>query len=146
MRIGVTEYEARSRGLGYSLKYASRDAVVDVYVYDLGRADIGDGLADPVIAEAFRMAVAEIESVGAAGTYTNLRLWRNETITVAGADFLFAEFSFQANGVDKYSFLLVRPLRGKIFKLRLTFNGARSETLLASCLAMVADLVASVRR
>jgi hypothetical protein len=124
-------------GLGASRKYVSDSGIlVDIYLFDLDAGTVPDGIASPIVKEAYDMARKDIESVGRTGAYRDIRLVSDSPVSFRrnnqeSVSFLAAEFTFQVieeksqRARPVTSFLYVSGMSGYILKIRMTQPSAK---------------------
>lgn len=138
-------------GLGYSVRYQVQDkplAWLDLYVYDLGRKDIGDGPADPAAQEQFAAFADDLRGAVERKTYRayapDPELARQLT-AAAGDRFLSAAYRITFNpkpgaetGTEVASLVLLTAVNGRFLKVRCSYPPAANPDLAALARAVAA--------
>jgi len=116
-------FEKEYPGLGYSVEYRQPDWRIDVYIYDLQKKSIPDGIdSDPVKQELAR-SKDEIYGVARSGRYTRVDFKSDYTIPDARQKprLLCSVFAFgRQDASDLDSFLCVTGWKNRFVKFRLT--------------------------
>jgi len=135
MTLGPT-HKYDQPGLGVSVRYEAREPVyvrADVYIFDLGRNDIGHGAKSEAVKAAFDGARADIVNMEKAGHYRDVKPQQQKpvSLTVGGKPLpmLAATYEFVilpgpgASGgeIGAVSHLLVTGYMGKFLKVRFTY-------------------------
>jgi len=122
------------QALGYSVRYedpANGGVKVDIYLYDSGRTDIGDGVTSKPVVELLGSFGDELQQVVKMGSYQAVR--GDETLgkALAAIDakmLLSAGFEIQypkgkdgSDGRTMKSLLLLTAINGRIFKVRASY-------------------------
>lgn len=111
--------------LGYSIGYKS-DAgeVVTIYVYNGGKKKIADGIDDKVVKNEIKQAGSDIEALGEAGHYSNVKKIKDETVTLGGTSgktkTLFSLYTFKIRGRDVESEIYLFGYQNNFIKIRAT--------------------------
>jgi hypothetical protein len=97
----VTTYPTAE--LGYSVPYQSEDGgTVTVYVYNGGLKKIADGIDDKNVKSQIKQAENDIKTYGDAGYYDDVKLIKNETVTLGGSSgttkALYSLLAFKVRG------------------------------------------------
>jgi hypothetical protein len=121
--------------LGASAPYRKGGLVISLYIFDLGRKDIGTSLDDPILQQAFRSGVEDIEKTAKTGeAYGNLeerdtgKAKFGKTGHTLRARYRMTWKSGDRVGQRVISELHVFGARGQIVKLRIT-GDAENEAL-----------------
>jgi hypothetical protein len=119
----LSDFETRSPGMGYGVKFVRPDWAIDVYIYDLQMKAIPDDPASAAIQAALAEAKDEITAIEKRGDYSGVTL--KNTFTIADAKgrghFVCAEYNYlhKGRGVELDSFLCLAGARGKFFQMRM---------------------------
>ena len=124
----VDDFRELSPDLGRAFHYGFADIKVSIYVYNLGRAEIGSGIGDPETRESLDGAVRDVYHQGELGYYLDITVTEPRSIALETAtgkqDFLWVKFTYtEVDGdlsVDKNSWLLVTGHKDHFFKVRYT--------------------------
>lgn len=136
--IDRTTYD--SPELGYSVRYEGLGGLkVDVYVYDLGLADLGSGQVGPAVRKHFQMVIGDVFNMEQRGRYRDVRLLREEeqTLATAGGSLPLLHATFRYAEVRRSddreilrpveSHLLLLTYRDHFLKVRCTYAAADSD-------------------
>ncbi|HEY3431576.1 MAG TPA: hypothetical protein VGK09_03405 [Rhodocyclaceae bacterium] len=122
-RVGVTDFESKKPGVGFSYTYRSAEGVsASIYVFNLQLAQIPSDIDSPLIAAVRKAATDDIAQVAATRGYS-LRLPFSATASVKTSkgvtkvtyDMFRIPAAFGGN-----TFTWIWPARNHIFKIRLT--------------------------
>ena len=122
--------------LGYSIPYQSETGgILTVYVYNGGNKKIADGIDEQIVKKEFKKAENDIKAYGEAGYYQDVKLVKNETITLGGSGgavkALYTLFSFKVRGAEVDSEIYLFGFQNNFIKIRATRakgkNGADNE-------------------
>jgi len=133
MREGV--HELPDRRLGVAIRYYVRKlAKADIFVYDLGMAGIGTGVASPLVRSQFEQMQRDVFRIQDRGDYVGVTLLgetgANELPRVGALSLLHARFSYAEKsaagtvGPKLMSHAYITGFRGALFKLRITYPAA----------------------
>ncbi|MDQ8201634.1 hypothetical protein [Pelagicoccus sp. SDUM812003] len=117
-RQPIVLLEERSPGLGVAISYRNNHARLDVFVYDLQASVIPVGIDSEVIEDSFQNAIDDIRKATKRRIYSNFVLRETGTRTLAGTDFLYADFTYGEDLFQKDGHLLVAGVNGQIIKIR----------------------------
>jgi hypothetical protein len=112
--------------LGQSVDYQVPGLLMTVYVYDQGRAEIAEGLKDPVVQRSFEMAKGDIDVAVEKGYYADVQLLSDgKAFHEGGVETLCARYRLtrlKGNDAGKRFFSEIHILgaRDHIIKLRVT--------------------------
>jgi hypothetical protein len=71
--LGVTHYEQSA--LGVSVRYEAEGLIkADIFIYDLGKTNLGTGLKSPAVPSHFQQVKGDIYTAEKMGRYTSLSL------------------------------------------------------------------------
>ena len=117
---GMKSYGAKE--LGYSQGYSSKMCTITLYVYDLGQADIPDGIEDAAIATEATRAAGDLKRAEEAGVYRNVKPMEGELelLEPVADHFRTSGFTFDIKGGGCRSYLLICSRNKNFFKVRLT--------------------------
>jgi hypothetical protein len=128
------DFETRSPGYGYGLRFPSSGWTIDVYIYDLQVKSIPDDPGSAEVQGALKESQGEIAAIEKRGDYTGVT--QKDTFTIrdaAGrARFACAEYNYfsKRQNADLDSYLCLAGAKGQFVKLRMdtlkTNTGARS--------------------
>ena len=148
--IKVTEYEPLYAGLGTGISYRSDTNRADVFLYDLQKGPVPDGVSSQAVIDEFSNAVTDIYSMEKQGTYKNIAtVVRKETVNVSNVKFLHSVLTYEQNNVKRISHIYLTGYGGFFMKLRVTYPGsakASEEPNLAAFLLMVGNAVKTASR
>jgi hypothetical protein len=119
----ATDFESRSPGMGYGLRFPNSGWTIDVYIYDLQVKSIPDDPASAAVQGALQEAEDEIAAIEKRGDYTGVT--RKDTFTIRDAAgrgrFVCAEYNYfsKRQGADLDSYLCLAGARGKFVQLRM---------------------------
>lgn len=148
--IKVTEYEPLYAGLGTGISYRSDTNRADVFLYDLQKGPVPDGVSSQVVIDEFSNAIADIYAMEKQGTYKNIAtVVRKETVNVSNVKFLHGVLTYEQNNAKLISHLYLTGYGGLFMKLRITYPGSvktSEESNLAAFLLMVGNAVKAASR
>jgi hypothetical protein len=79
--LGVTRYEQSA--LGVSVRYGGELLIkADIFIYDLGKTNLGTGLKSPVVPSHFQQVKGDIYTAEKMGRYTDLSLVSEQEIAL----------------------------------------------------------------
>lgn len=118
-----TKYPAAE--LGYSIPYRSEaGGIVTIYVYNGGLESIGNGVLDKNVIAEIRKAENDIKMYGDEGYYQDVKLIKNETVTLGGASgstrALYSLFSFKVRDIEVDSEIYLFGYQNQFIKFRTT--------------------------
>ncbi len=121
----LNDYEARSPGLGYSIRFPARHGwVVDAYIYDFQLKFIPDDIESSVVREQLTRAKGDIFELGRRGSYANVQEGSEFTIGRSGRTrFVCATFSYlrgEKRDLNVESYLCLTSWNNKFVKIRMT--------------------------
>jgi hypothetical protein len=117
------DFESRSPGYGYGLRFPSSGWTIDVYIYDLKVKSIPDDPTSAAVQGALQEAQGEIAAIAKRDDYTGVTL--KDTFTIRDAAgrgrFVCAEYNYFSNRqkADLDSYLCLAGARGQFVKLRM---------------------------
>lgn len=118
-----TDFETRTPGMGYAVRFVRADWTVDVFIYDLQMKSIPDNPASAAVQAALAEAKGEITGAEKRGDYVGVTL--KDTFTIADITgrgrFICAEYNYfhKRRAVDLDSYLCLAGARGKFFQIRM---------------------------
>jgi hypothetical protein len=136
--------------LGASIAYHADGLTITVYAYDQGRPTIADGLADPVVQEAFQMAKRDIQAAAQRGDYSDVRLLSEGRGTFHQREAtLLAKYELTRQkepdeGLKVFSEIHVFGAWNHIFKLRISGKLDAQEKLAPTASRFVAELLKAI--
>jgi hypothetical protein len=120
----TNDYESKSPGLGYSLRFSWRpNSFVDAYIYDMQLKSIPDSLESAVMREHFIGVKEDVYELERRGGYANVRAQGEFTVGRSGGRFVCATFSYlrgEKRDMDVDSYLCLTSWNNKFVKLRMT--------------------------
>ncbi len=119
------DYETKSPGLGYSLRFASRPGwMVDVYIYDFQLRSIPADLGSGAVKDQFARARGDIFELGRRGSYANVQEKGEFVVARDGKTrFICSTFGYlrgEKRDIDVDSFLCLTSWNDKFVKIRMT--------------------------
>lgn len=142
--VKVTDYEPLYAGLGTGISYRTETIRADVFLYDMQKSPVPNGILSPVVTDEFEQAIADIYSMEKSGTYKNIStIIKKETASVGSLKFLHSVLTYEQNNIKLISHLYLTGYGGLFVKLRVTYFTdvkAHEETNLAMFLAMIGDI------
>jgi hypothetical protein len=123
----------QNQKLGASLGYNTpQNIIATIYVYDLGKNDIPDGIDSNIVKSAYKQALSDIKYSESVGEYQNVKLLHDEPTDISlnsreYVRFLCAVFSYdkkdkrEDNIQPVQSELYMTGKRNHIFKIRVTY-------------------------
>ncbi|HUS45606.1 MAG TPA: hypothetical protein VM219_06195 [Phycisphaerae bacterium] len=135
---GVQKYE--EAGLGISVAYDCSDpirVVVDIYIYDFGRKDIGTGVESEAVKQHFGEVQGHLHAMEERGRYKTVKKLSEESVSVQVGDkplaLLHAIFEYTnvpAPGSDAperpvKSHILLTGFKDRFLKVRFTYPQAK---------------------
>lgn len=116
------DYEKDTPGLGKSLAYRTSDGVAaTIYVYDMNKKGILEGVEDPFVTDAAIGTANEIGVIGKRENYSDLSISNFTTIAVGAVKMWYSEISFKdSSGNSRNSVAILTGFKGQILKLRIT--------------------------
>ena len=111
--------------LGYSIPYQSETGgIVTFYVYNGGNKKIADGIDDPLVKGEIKKAENDIKAYGEAGYYQDVKLIKNEPVTLGGISgtikAIYTLFSFKVRGAEVDSEIYLFGSQNNFIKIRAT--------------------------
>lgn len=136
--------------LGYSYNYGSSEAGrVTLYVYNGGRKTIANELTG-VVNDEFQKAKSDIKAAAEAGYYQNVKMEKDETVTLGGTagkvKSLHVFMNFSSNGTKLDSEIYLFAYKNHFIKIRATRPSANKEDakpLMAAILSAIDSTFAS---
>jgi hypothetical protein len=117
------DFETKSPGYGYGLRFPNPGWTIDVYIYDLQMKSIADDPASAEVQAALKESQGEIAAIAQRGDYTGVTLKDTFTIsdTAGRARFTCAEYSYfsKRQNADLDSYLCLAGAKGQFVKLRM---------------------------
>jgi hypothetical protein len=118
--------------LGAKIRYEFGITKADLYLYDLGMAEIPADIDDPLVTEVYRQSCGEVLTLAEAGLYLDFELRKSEYLNLGmegfKPSFLWAAFRYrQAPGQFtvseefRYSHIFLRTNGGYFNKVRYTY-------------------------
>ena len=139
-RWGVVSFAERDPGLGIAVRYTTNKGCRgDIFVYNLGLAEIPSDPDDQVIAQQLQQALGDIRTQERTGTYQDVSVQRSEVAHLGGAGspkVRHAVLSYVERGKREESHLYVTGYKNHFIKIRFTF----AEQVRESCLAALGEL------
>jgi hypothetical protein len=119
--------------LGFSVNYESRTGgKVTIYVYNAGKKNIPNDVADKVVKEEFNKVKAEIKAVAEMGVYENLKEIKNDTVTLGETSgkikALHALYNFSVKGQNLTSEIYIFGHENRFIKIRATRPRDKNES------------------
>lgn len=121
------DFESIQKGFGVSTRYKHyllEKSAVTLYVYDMTKTDIQDGINSTDVKKIFAMADKEIIMVGEQLGYSKLKSkeFTNRTLSSLpkSRKVLCKQYSYKWQDQDFESLLIVVAVKGHYFKVRLT--------------------------
>jgi hypothetical protein len=118
-----TDYETKSPGLGYSLRFLRTGWAVDVYIYDFQLKSIPADIESPVVRDQLVRAKGDIFEIGRRGSYANVEERGEFRVGSAKTGFVCAIFSYlrgEKKEQDVDSYLCLTSWDNKFIKIRMT--------------------------
>lgn len=148
--VKVTDYEPLYAGLGTGISYRTETIRADVFLYDMQKGPVPNGISSPVVADEFEQAIADIYSMEKNGTYKNIStMIKKETVPVGSLKFLHSVLTYEQNNIKLISHLYLTGYGGLFIKLRVTYftdARVREEANLAMFLTMIGDITKKASR
>ncbi len=145
--VRATDYEPLYAGLGVGISYRTDTMRADIFLYDLKRGPIPEGVLSPVIGKEFDQALNDITGMEKQGTYKNVSIIiKKETVPVGRLKFIHSGLTYEQNNIKLISHLYLTGYQGLFMKLRITyFSNAREteEANYAAFLSKIDDLTRS---
>lgn len=113
-------------GLGYSYPYRGKDGWATVYVFDMGLADIPDGIDSDIIRRSVQDAVDSVKIYEERGHYANVQIVPlSGDFDILKDSFLMKKMEYQivkedGERQDVVSYIFCRGQDGEILKVRMT--------------------------
>ncbi len=116
------DYEKDAPGLGKSLAYRTSDGIAaTIYVYDMNKKEILEGVEDPFVTDTAIATANEIAAISEREKYTDLSISNFTTISVGAVKMWYSEISFKdSSGNERNSVAILTGYKGQILKLRIT--------------------------
>jgi hypothetical protein len=117
------DFETRSPGMGYGLRFSRTDWTIDVFIYDLQMKSISNDPESAAVRAALDEAKGEIVHAEQGGNYAGVTL--KDTFTIRDAAgrgrFICAEYNYfhKRRAVDLDSYLCLAGVRRKFFQIRM---------------------------
>lgn len=124
------DYEKDNPGLGSSFAYKSTDgATATVYVYDMGRSKIGDGIRDQLVQHAAISSAKEVRAIADRDGYgVGLEVSDFRAILVGRMRVWRSDVKFEHPELGHRNLLiLVCGLQNNVLKVRMTAGGSRGK-------------------
>jgi len=148
--VKTTDYEPLYAGLGTGISYRTGTIRADIFLYDLQKGPIPNGVSSPVVTNEFEQAITDIYSMEKQGTYKNVSMIiKKETVPIGGLKFLHSVLTYEQNNIKLISHLYMTGYGGLFLKLRVTYfteAKAREEVNLAAFLSMIGDITKASSR
>ena len=111
--------------MGFSINYESREGgKVTIYVYNGGKKNIPDNVADRIIKDELNKAKGEIQKVADMGYYENLKELKNDTVTLGGTSgkvkSLHTVYNFSSGELNVTSEIYIFGHQNRFIKIRAT--------------------------
>jgi len=125
--VGQQKYDAP--GMGYSLRYATPQVKADIYLYDSGLSDIGDGIASKQVQSQFDQVLSAFPIMVKQGYYRDVKpLSRGKkTFGKTKRPFLWARYEYEVTAKPdnvspgaRISDTYLTGFQGQFVKLRIT--------------------------
>jgi len=128
----VTNFEAKSPGLGVGVAYDGPGITVTVYLYTAGLKAVPHDLESPVLKEYFQEALRDVARAKEMGYYSQVEKLSEDTAawSDAGAETksLHASFRVRRGNRDRLSHLYLLGFQNHFFKARFTCDQKIQET------------------
>jgi hypothetical protein len=123
-RTKVIDNESENPGLGTTVYYNTPGLKATLYIYNMGKKSIADGIDSPFIKDSFEGAKNDVKEAARLGYYkltsgmssrSSYLILESKSVPV-----LAAEFSYQDKGQEFLSWLYMTGYKNQIIKLRVS--------------------------
>jgi hypothetical protein len=117
------DFESRSPGMGYGIRFLRPDWAIDIYIYDLGIKSIPDDPTSPEVQKALDEAKGEITELEQRGNYSGVTVKTEFTVrdSVGQARFVCVEYNYYHKGraTELDSYLCLAGVKNEFFNIRM---------------------------
>lgn len=117
----ITNYEEKTPGGGFSVKYSNPCCVVDIYIFDAQIDHIPNNINDGIVVNMFKNTMFYTIDFYSKDEYENLTYSNGRLIEIDNCEMWFMEMEYTTKDIEKrYSVLGMTVFEGKYFKFRIT--------------------------